>query len=234
MADRTLSFASSFTVTVNGTQVTSPYTLTENCTIVATNPSGDTAALYVNGQTWSYVGSSITITDQNIALSREGKEEPAIDPPSLTINYIASQSVPTPDWANCFVKTSSGNKAVEKVLIKQRSSLNVVWEAPAVTHKLFASEDMANNGGELSLFINGKSYDLKGNSTDYVEIKTGDVIEGSAFISHNEFMALALKGVDTETIYAQGNGGTDGAYLDVSYTVPSTLTEDLIFVEVNA
>ena len=38
-------------------------------------------------------------------------------------------SVPTPDWANCFVKTSTGNKAVEKVWIKQGSSLNVVWEA---------------------------------------------------------------------------------------------------------
>ena len=159
-------------------------------------------------------------------------------PPGESVSYEvileSAPSVPTPDWANCFVKTSAGNKAVEKVWIKQGSSLNVVWEAPAVTHKLFASEDMANNGGELSLFINGKSYDLKGNSTDYVEIKTGDVIEGSAFISYNEFMALALKGVDTETIYAQGNGGTDGAYLDVSYTIPSTLTEDLIFVEVYA
>lgn len=150
-------------------------------------------------------------------------------------NYATppAEPVPTPDWANCFVKTDSGNKAVEKVWIKQGNSLNVVWEAPAVTHKLFASEDMANNGGKLSLFINSKSYNLEGNSTDYVEIKTGDVIEGSAFISHNEFMALALKGVDTGTIYAQGDGGTDGANLDVSYTVPSTLTEDLIFVEVN-
>ena len=154
----------------------------------------------------------------------------------LTANAIqqAAPSVPTPDWANCFVKTSAGNKAVEKVWIKQGSNLNLVWEAPAVTHKLYASEDMANNGGTLSLFINSKSYKLEDNSTDYVEIKTGDVIEGSAFISHNEFMALALKGVDTGTIYAQGDGGTDGAYLNVSYTVPSTLTEDLIFVEVMA
>lgn len=153
----------------------------------------------------------------------------------LTANATKqAASVPTPDWANCFVKTSAGNKAVEKVWIKQGSSLNVVWEAPAVTHKLFASEDMSNNGGELSLFINSKSYNLEGNSTDYVEIKTGDVIEGSAFISHNELMALALKGVDTGTIYAQGDGGIDGAYLNVSYTVPSALTEDLIFVEVMA
>ena len=141
---------------------------------------------------------------------------------------------PGPDWSNSFIKTASGNKAVQKVWLKQNGQLVTVWELPVATHKLFASGDMAQNGGELSLFINGQNYDLKDDSTDYVEIKTGDVIEGSAFISHNEFMALALKGVDTGTIYAQGDGGIDGAYLDVAYTVPSTLTEDLIFVEVEA
>ena len=36
-------------------------------------------------------------------------------------------SVPTPDWANCFVKTASGNKAVEKVWIKQNGQLVTVY-----------------------------------------------------------------------------------------------------------
>lgn len=34
-----------------------------------------------------------------------------------------AEPVPTPDWANCFVKTSAGNKAVEKVWIKQNGEL---------------------------------------------------------------------------------------------------------------
>ena len=45
----------------------------------------------------------------------------------MTINYEAA-SVPTPDWENCFVKTASGNKAVEKVWIKQNGQLVTVWD----------------------------------------------------------------------------------------------------------
>lgn len=40
----------------------------------------------------------------------------------------ASPSVPTPDWANCFVKTSAGNKAVQKVWIKQNGQLVTVYD----------------------------------------------------------------------------------------------------------
>lgn len=35
---------------------------------------------------------------------------------------------PTPDWANCFVKTSAGNKAVEKVWINQNGQLVTVYD----------------------------------------------------------------------------------------------------------
>lgn len=51
----------------------------------------------------------------------------------LTANATqqASPSVPTPDWANCFVKTSAGNKAVQKVWIKQNGQLKVVWQPSA-------------------------------------------------------------------------------------------------------
>lgn len=40
-------------------------------------------------------------------------------------NYATppAEPVQTPDWANCFVKTASGNKAVEKVWIKQNGEL---------------------------------------------------------------------------------------------------------------
>lgn len=233
MADRTLTFDSSFTVTVDGESVTSPYTLTKSCVIHASHPDGDTSALRMNGKIWGSLPYPLVVEDENISLTWIGGMVNPGGPSGLTINYEAA-SVPTPDWANCFVKISAGNKAVEKVWIKQNGQLVTVWAPPVATHKLFASGDMAQNGGTLSLYINSKRYDLKDDSTDYVEIKTGDVIEGSAFISHNEFMALALKGVDTGTIYAQGDGGIDGAYLNVEYTVPSTLTEDLIFVEVEA
>ena len=49
----------------------------------------------------------------------------------LTANATqqAAPSIPTPDWANCFVKTASGNKAVEKVWIKQNGQLVTVYEA---------------------------------------------------------------------------------------------------------
>ena len=47
----------------------------------------------------------------------------------LTANATQqAEPVPTPDWANCFVKTASGNKAVEKVWIKQNGQLVTVWD----------------------------------------------------------------------------------------------------------
>lgn len=39
-----------------------------------------------------------------------------------------AEPAPTPDWANCFVKTSAGNKAVEKVWIKQNGQLVTVYD----------------------------------------------------------------------------------------------------------
>lgn len=55
----------------------------------------------------------------------------------------------TPDWANCFVKTSSGNKAVEKVWIKQNGQLKVVWEKP-VTNTVLGFTGLTNSSGELT------------------------------------------------------------------------------------
>lgn len=66
-------------------------------------------------------------------------------------NYATppAEPVPTPDWANCFVKTASGNKAVEKVWIKQGSSLNVVWEKP-VTNTVLGFTGLTNSSGALT------------------------------------------------------------------------------------
>ena len=47
---------------------------------------------------------------------------------ALTSGAEEIEPVPTPDWANCFVKTDSGNKAVEKVWIKQNGQLVTVWD----------------------------------------------------------------------------------------------------------
>lgn len=128
MADRTLTFDSSFTVTVDGESVTSPYTLTKSCVIHASNPDGDASALHMNGETWASLPYPLVVEDKNISLTWIGGMVNPGGPSGLTINYEAA-SVPTPDWANCFVKTSSGNKAVEKVWIKKGSNLNLVWEA---------------------------------------------------------------------------------------------------------
>lgn len=48
----------------------------------------------------------------------------------LTANATqqASPSEPSINWANSFVKTSSGNKAVQKVWIKQNGQLVTVWD----------------------------------------------------------------------------------------------------------
>lgn len=68
----------------------------------------------------------------------------------LTANATQqAPSVPTPDWANCFVKTSAGNKAVEKVWIKQGNSLNVVWEKP-VTNTVLGFTGLTNSSGALT------------------------------------------------------------------------------------
>ena len=127
MADRTLTFASSFTVTVDGESVTSPYTLTKSCVIHASHPDGDTYALRMNGEDWGSLPYPLVVEDENISLTWIGGMVNPGGPSGLTINYEAA-SVPTPDWANCFVKTSAGNKAVEKVWIKQNGQLVTVYD----------------------------------------------------------------------------------------------------------
>lgn len=48
-----------------------------------------------------------------------------------TFSQYQEPADPGPDWANSFIKTSSGNKAVEKVWIKQNGQLVTVWDGGA-------------------------------------------------------------------------------------------------------
>lgn len=78
----------------------------------------------------------------------------------------------TPDWANCFVKTASGNKAVEKVWIKQNGQLVTVYEA--VTPRSFATDTWAQiseacqDGTYKTLYAVGDTKDI--------ELSTGETI----------------------------------------------------------
>ena len=96
-------------------------------------------------------------------------------------NYYAVNSPVAqkkPDWANCFVKTASGNKAVEKVWIKQGSSLNVVWEKPVgpTLSGVWKRITGRNPGGSVSIVqnisfisnnISYSSYRAEGQDSDH-------------------------------------------------------------------
>lgn len=59
-------------------------------------------------------------------------------------------SVPTPDWANCFVKTASGNKAVEKVWIKQNGQLVKIFGEDTPTASVIGFTGLTNSSGALT------------------------------------------------------------------------------------
>lgn len=160
MADRTLTFDSSFTVTVDGESVTSPYILTKSCVIHASNPDGDASALHMNGETWASLPYPLVVEDENISLTWIGGMVNPGGPSGLTINYEAA-SVPTPDWANCFVKTASGNKAVEKVWIKQNGQLvQIFGEQSIAKNYAFQWNSSSSNwwNNYLWLVLNDISY----------------------------------------------------------------------------
>lgn len=94
MATYTLTFDSDFSVTVDNEPVTSPYTLTKNCTIEASHENGDINALYVNDKTWGEVSSPLTLTDTDISLSEAGGL-PGPGGSFLTINFVLTSSPST-------------------------------------------------------------------------------------------------------------------------------------------
>ena len=85
-----------------------------------------------------------------------------------------AEPVPTPDWANCFVKTASGNKAVEKVWIKQNGQLKVVWQPTAPAPVSFATDSWetisaaCKDGSYKTVYHVGDTKDI--------ELSTGETI----------------------------------------------------------
>lgn len=95
----------------------------------------------------------------------------------LTANATQQvEPVPTPDWANCFVKTDSGNKAVEKVWIKQNGQLVTVWDGGGGGG---AAVDFATDSWEtISAACKDGSYKTVysvGDTKD-IELSTGETI----------------------------------------------------------
>ena len=87
MSSYTLTFGSNVTVTVNGTNVTSPYTLASNATIVVTRASG-THTVNINATEYYGDITSVALSDTDITITEgEGKSTNAI---SITINYTIS------------------------------------------------------------------------------------------------------------------------------------------------
>lgn len=81
----------------------------------------------------------------------------------LTANAVeqTAPSVPTPDWANCFVKTASGNKAVEKVWLKQNGELvQIFGEQSIAKNYAFQWNSSSSNwwNNYLHLVLNGADY----------------------------------------------------------------------------
>lgn len=80
VTEHTLTF-SDVTVTVDGASVTSPYTLTKDCTIVATTSTAP--YININGSSVTSYGETISISKSDIKiLGHKGDTER-----SVTINY---------------------------------------------------------------------------------------------------------------------------------------------------
>lgn len=80
----------------------------------------------------------------------------------------------TPDWANCFVKTSSGNKAVEKVWIKQNGQLVTVYDGGGSAAVNFATDSWET----ISAACKDGSYKTvyQVGDTKDIELSTGETI----------------------------------------------------------
>ena len=111
---------------------------------------------------------------------------------TITLTSKATASVPTPDWANCFVKTSAGNKAVEKVWIKQGSSLNVVWEKPLITYTVTNTLTHCTSNNSAKTATQGTSY------TATITANSGYTLDGAT-------VSVTMGGTNiTSTAYSNG------------------------------
>lgn len=110
-------------------------------------------------------------------------------------SFAAKQAepVPTPDWANSFLKTASGNKAVEKVWIKQNGQLVTVWDGGGGGG---AAVDFATDSWEtISAACKDGSY-----KTVYSVGDTKDIT-----LSTGETITVAIMGFDHDDL-SDGSG----------------------------
>lgn len=231
MADRTLTFDSAFSVTVDGEPVTSPYTLTKSCVIVATNTEdGDPFASEVNGIAFGVLENYETdITDEDISLNWYYSSMPGPGTVGITINYTAP-SVPTPDWANCFVKTSAGNKAVEKVWIKQGSSLVTIWQPPAPPAPVISLS------GDLLTVTNLDAISEAGYTGGFKLYANGSFVSSLPYITTPYDLTLYITEGGSYSIYltTAGNNSESAPSNTVTYVVPEEPTGYNVTVVDNA
>ena len=93
-------------VTVNGDEVTSPYTLQNGDIIRIYTRNGDTAGMYLNGETLYSQGfqsgepKTISLSDQNIEYTESGFGKGGVgdDEPTIIINYTEGGSTVTKSY----------------------------------------------------------------------------------------------------------------------------------------
>jgi uncharacterized repeat protein (TIGR02543 family) len=95
MANRTLTFSGnkfSVTATVNGVSVTSPYELTESCTIVITPQNGDYASWRLNGSNITTSYPEYYLEDVDVTFYDAGGGIPGPPEGYITIHYTHAPS----------------------------------------------------------------------------------------------------------------------------------------------
>ena len=141
-------------------------------------------------------GNSLAWVDENYKTVDFGNTQQTVSDEfySFLTDHATKQAepVPTPDWANCFVKTASGNKAVEKVWIKQNGQLVTVWDGGGGG----AAVDFATDSWEtISAACKDGSY-----KTVY---KVGDTKDIT--LSTGETITVAIMGFDHDDL-SDGSG----------------------------
>ena len=146
-----------------------------------------------------YPYQSNAFTDENYRTVDFGSEPQTIISDRFYNFFIANAvqqtapSVPTPDWANCFVKTSAGNKAVQKVWLKQNGQLVTVWDGGGGGG---AAVDFATDSWEtISAACKDGSY-----KTVYSVGDTKDIT-----LSTGETITVAIMGFDHDDL-SDGSG----------------------------
>lgn len=141
-------------------------------------------------------GLVIADIDQNYKIWDFGETEQEVSDSfyaGLTANAVQQvASDPGPDWANSFIKTASGNKAVEKVWIKQGSSLNVVWEKPLITYTVTNTLTHCTSNNSAKTATQGTSY------TATITANSGYTLDGAT-------VSVKMGGTNiTSTAYSNG------------------------------